>query len=300
MSLMELSHPFKSGYVVIVGRPNVGKSTLMNALLRQKLSIVSPKPQTTRHRILGILNGDGYQIVFLDTPGLVEPKYLLQEKMLKSARATMGEADLILAMVEAEEIHTDDENMPSLLAPYAVPKFLLINKIDLLPKDRILPVIDHYRATAAFQEIIPVSALHNDGVDLLLTQILKALPKGDPYYPPDIISDEPERFFVSEIIREQIFLQYGEEIPYSTTVQIDEFHEKQEGKDFIRAVIYVERDSQKGILIGKGGGAIKRVGSSSRESIEAFLDRPVFLALDVRVQKKWRKDPKAIRRLGYR
>ena len=294
------SVPFRAGYVAIVGRPNVGKSTLMNRLLRQKLAIVSPKPQTTRHRILGILNEKDHQVIFLDTPGLMEPRYLLQEAMVKTARASMTEADLILMMVEAAGIQAQEEELAASLDHHAIPKFLIINKVDLVKKEQILPMIDRFRSSGVFREIIPISALKADGLDALRSLILDALPAGEPFYPPDVISDEPERFFVSEMIREQIFLNFGEEIPYATTVQVDEFKERKRGKDFIRALIIVEHDSQKGIIIGRGGQALKRVGRMARENIEHFIGRSVFLELQVRVKKKWRKDANLMKQLGYR
>ncbi len=293
------SSSFRTGYVAIVGKPNVGKSTLMNNLLHHKLAIVSPKPQTTRHRILGILNGEDYQVIFLDTPGIMQPKYLLQEVMVKTARRTMKEADLILMMVEATGLTPDDEEITQLLADFKVPKLLAINKIDLVPKDHILSLIDHFQAAKLFQEIVPISALKADGLDILTSLIVESLPAGELFYPQDMISDEPERFFVSEIIREKIFLLYGEEIPYATTVQVEDFYEREGRKDFIRAVVIVERDSQKGILIGKGGQALKKVGKQAREDIEHFLGRPIFLELEVRVKKKWRKDASLMRKLGY-
>ena len=291
---------FRVGYVAIAGRPNVGKSTLMNSLLRQKLSIVSPKPQTTRHRILGILNGDDHQVIFLDTPGLVRPKYSLQATMVKTAWATMKEADLILAMVAATGVDADDEGVFRSLEVFEAPKFLVVNKVDLVSKAGVLPIIDHFRGTGFFREIVPISALKADGLDLLLSLIVRSLPEGEAFYPPEMVSDAPERFFASEIVREQIFLQYGEEIPYSTTVRVEAFEERPGRKDFIRAVIVVERNSQKGILIGKGGRALKRVGGAAREGIEALTGRPAYLELEVRVKKKWRKDPELVKRLGYR
>ena len=291
---------FHVGYVAIVGRPNVGKSTLMNSLLRQKLAIVSPKPQTTRHRILGILNGEDHQVVFLDTPGLMQPKYLLQETMVKTARTTMREADLILMMMEATGAKPEEEDIARALSYFHVPRFLIINKVDLVDKERVLPIIEGFQRLAIFREIVPISALKADGLDLLLSLIVRTLPEGEPFYPPDIISDEPERFFVSEIIREQIFLHYGEEIPYATTVQVEAFTERPQRKDYIRARIIVEHDSQKGIIIGRGGQALKRVGMAARENIEQFIGRPVFLELHASVRKKWRKDAASIKHLGYR
>ena len=291
--------PFKTGYVAIVGRPNVGKSTLMNSLLKMKLAIVSPKPQTTRHRILGILNGENHQVILLDTPGLMNPRYPLQETMVKTARSTMNESDLILLMVSATGLDGNDEDIIYSLSRYPIPKFLIINKIDLVKKSRILPLIDRLKETATFQEILPISALKSDGLTDLLDYIIKTLPDSEPIYPPDIVSDEPERFFVSEIIREQIFLHYGEEIPYSTTVQVETFEERPDRKDYILAAITVERPSQKGILIGKKGQAIKKVGQAARNGIENFIGRPVFLDLEVKVKKKWRKNEFLLKRMGY-
>ncbi len=290
---------FRCGYIAIVGRPNVGKSTMMNALLGEKLAIVSPRPQTTRHRIIGILNRDDCQIIFLDTPGIIVPKYPLQEAMVRTAYKTMGSADLILFMIEASGITPEDEEVLVSLKAYKAPKFILINKIDLLPKALLLPLIDTLNNRAVFQEIIPVSALKKDGLDLLVKLLPESLPESPPLFPRDQISDEPERFFVSEMIREQIFYLYGEEIPYATTVRIETFNEREGRPDFIRAAILVERDSQKGILIGKGGQSLKKLGQHSREHIERFLGRPVYLELIVQVSKNWRKDARTIRDLGY-
>jgi GTP-binding protein Era len=303
---MNLSDPiserpllFKVGYVAIVGRPNVGKSTLMNRLLGRKLSIVTPKPQTTRRRVLGIKTGGDHQIVFLDTPGLFEPKYLLQKIMVRAARDCMGMSDLVLWMTDASGMTDKDEKALEFLGPLSMPKFAVINKIDLFPKGGLLPLTDRFSKLKLFEEIVPVSALRKDGLDRLFTLVLNRLPAGEPFYPSDVMSDEPERFFVSEIIREQVFLQYKEEIPYSSTVQIEEFREKPGGKDYIRAVIFVEHDSQKGIVIGRGGQALKKVGQKSREAAEAFLGRPVFLELFVKVKPGWRSEPGAMREFGY-
>jgi GTP-binding protein Era len=293
------NHPFKSGYVAIVGKPNVGKSTLLNHFLKQKLAIVTPKPQTTRNRILGILNGNHYQVILLDTPGLIEPKYKLQESMVRTAMSTIKEADLILMMIEAQALSEADETVLRSLESSPVHKILVINKVDTIRKEELLPLMDEVKDRKVFREIIPISALKGDGLEDLLNEILKILPQGDPFYPPDIISDEPERFFVAEIIREKIFLCYGEEIPYATAVTIAEFKERSGQKDYIHAKIYVERESQKGILIGKGGKALKRVGQRAREEIETFLGRSVYLQLEVAVKKKWRKDPNLMKSLGF-
>lgn len=290
---------FKSGYVALIGKPNVGKSTLMNQFLKQKIAIVSRRPQTTRHRILGILSGDDYQIIFQDTPGIIQPKYELQKTMVQTAQKGISEADEILMMVDAKRIEEADEAVINSLKSIKKPACLIINKVDSVAKETILPIIDKYKEAPEFKEIIPISALSGEGTDDLLEVILKYLPTGFPFYPPEMISNEPERFFVSEFIREQIFVNFGEEVPYSTTVQVEDFTERPGKKDFISAAIIVERDSQKGILIGKGGHALKRVGQEARKEIEAFLDRPVYLQLQVRVKKKWRRDATWVKRFGY-
>jgi GTP-binding protein Era len=299
MNSVENNHHFKAGYIAIVGKPNVGKSTLMNALLERKISIVSPKPQTTRNRVLGIVNGKNHQVIFLDTPGLITPKYQLQKSLVKTAKTTLKEADIILLMIDMHSEESGVESIIKDLKTYPMPKFLLINKIDLYPREHILPLIDLYKNKGLFGEIIPISALHKDGLDILFSTILSHLPSGQPFYPQDVISNEPERFFVSEIIREKIFFLYEKEVPYSTAVQITEFKEREGRKDFIHALIVVERDSQRGIIIGKQGQALKRVGMKARKDIEAFLGREVYLSLEVRVRKKWRKKPAIIKGLGY-
>ncbi len=292
--------PFKSGYVAIVGRPNVGKSTLLNQLLKFKLSIISPKPQTTRRRVLGILNGQGYQIIFLDTPGMIEPRYDLQRMMMKYVRQAVADADVVVYLVDASWKVHQPEAVARELEGIDKPVLLAINKIDQVRKDTLLPLIESYRQAFPFRAIVPISALKDDGLDRLLDEIITYLPVGHPYYPTDYITDQEERFFVAEIIREKIFHLYGEEIPYSTHVEIEEFKERPGKKDYIRAVIYVEKSSQKGILIGKGGRALKRVGELAREEIEQFLGRPVFLELFVKVMEDWRKNLSRLRWLGYR
>jgi len=290
---------FRSGYVAIVGKPNVGKSTLMNTFLDQKLSIVSPRPQTTRNRVLGIANDENYQMIFLDTPGMMDPRYELQQVMLKTTEETLKEADIILCMIDAGGTSPLDETVFKKVMKSSRPKFLAINKIDLVQKKSLLPMIDTLNKNLDFEAIIPISALKKDGCEDLFKNLLEKLPEGDPLYPQDAITDEPERFFVAEIIRETIFIQYGEEIPYATAVRIEKFQERPDQKDYILAIIYIERDSQKAILIGKKGRAIKKLGQSSREQIENFLDRPIFLDLQVRTKKKWRKKPSIIKGLGY-
>lgn len=294
-----MGSPFHVGYVTLVGKPNVGKSTLMNRFLKQKLAIVTPKPQTTRHRILGIVHGENHQIILLDTPGIMHPKYLLQETMIKSAQSAIHDGDLILTLVDASNIDSDDERMLRQVQNEPVPKFLIFNKIDKINNDLLLPLIDEYSKTRLFQEIIPISALKNHNVDHLLELIIQTLPEGQPFFPKEMISSEPERFFVAELIREQLFILYVKEIPYSTTVHVENFKERPNRKDYIEAIITVERNSQKGIIIGKGGKALKKVGECARMEIEKFLGRPIFLKLEVRVREKWRRNPAYLRELGY-
>lgn len=298
--MLQVPGNFKAGYVALVGRPNVGKSTLLNALLGTKIAITSPKPQTTRHKILGVLTGDDYQMVFLDTPGLIKPQYELQSVMVKAAKTAIADADVVTLMVEAGESpnHMDLEILEQ-LKPFNKPILLVINKIDLIYKDVLLPLIDSYSKAHTFLDILPISALEADGLSELKQAIRDALPVHPPYYPEDYLTEHSERFFVSEIIREKIFYLYGEEIPYSTTVEIAEFKEKSGRKDYIHAIIYVEKDSQRAILIGKKGQALKRVGSLAREEIEQFLGRPVYLDLWVKVREKWRRKPLAVKQFGY-
>jgi GTP-binding protein Era len=288
---------FKAGYVSIIGRTNVGKSTLLNQLIRFKLSIVTPKPQTTRKRVIGILNGEGYQIVFIDTPGIIEPRYTLQEIMMNYVKMAMEDADVILYMVDVSQpYHLEDVRIRSVENK---PVILLLNKIDLIKKEMLLPMMEDYSKAYAFKSIIPISALKDKGIDRVINEIISLLPEGPPYYPSDYITPEQERFFVAEIIREKVFLHYGEEIPYSTHVEIEEFRERQKGKDYIRATIYVEKESQKGILIGRGGQALRRAGREARQEIEGFLGRPVFLELFVKVSEGWRRKKGRLKELAY-
>lgn len=294
-------HNFRSGYVAIVGEPNVGKSTLLNAFLNQKLSIVTPKPQTTRQRVLGILTTERAQIVFLDTPGLIKPKYLLHERMVRAAESALNDADVILVMTEVARGTT----LPPEVHDHVLqrhpqkPKFLVINKVDTIHRAEVLPVIEEFARMATFAEIVPISALKRENVDHLQEVIERYLPEHPPFYPGDIISEQPERFFVAELIREKIFERFRDEIPYSTAVDIVEFKEREEGKTYIYADIIVERDSQKGILIGKEGAALKKVGELARKDIEAFLGRPVFLKLYVKVREGWRENEQQLKHLGY-
>jgi len=292
---------FKSGFVAIVGKPNVGKSTLINDFLGCKLSIVTPKPQTTRKKIMGVLTKEGYQIVFYDTPGIMEPKYELQKYMVKEAYEAIEDADVILMMAEPFEPPAEkDKDFFEKLSHLNIPVILAINKIDLVEKDSLIPILSAYNQRFNFAEIVPISALKGISLDLMLNLVVKYLPEGDPFYPEDYMTDYNERFLASEIIREKVFEFYGEEIPYSTTVEIEEFKEREAGKDFIKAIIFVERDSQKGIIIGENGKAIKRVGVIAREEIEKQIGRKVYLELWVKVMEKWRKDKKKMYKLGYK
>jgi len=290
---------FVSGYVAIAGKPNVGKSTLLNRLLNFPLSIVTARPQTTRHKLLGILSEANYQVVFLDSPGLMVPKYTLQKLMLKAAWSAIEEADLVLLMIEPRRGAFDDQ-------PYVLKRLeqekrrviLAINKIDLVPKPDLLPVIEEAGQRFPFEEILPISALRSDGLEDLKEAVVSRLPRQPPFYPPGELTDRPQRFFVGEIVRQKVFEQFGEEIPYSVAVSVEEYEEREASKDYIRAVIVCERNSQKGILIGKRGEAIKRLGKAARDDVEALTGRPVFLELKVEVVRKWRKDEDRIKRLG--
>jgi GTPase len=293
---------FRAGYVALVGRPNAGKSTLLNALLGQKLSIVSNKPQTTRHRVAGILTGPGFQVVFLDTPGMIEPKYLLQNAMMKMVQSALRDADLVVRLLDASDEASlrPDTGEQALLERLKAPVILVVNKADIASAERMRAIAE--RAVAGPHppvKILDISALKKTGLDLLRDEIVSRLPAHPPYYPDESVTDRDERFFVAEIIREKVFECYREEIPYSTTVRILAFEEKEGRKDRIEAEICVERDSQKGILIGGKGAALKKVGQLARIDIEELLGRPVFLELRVKVREKWRDSQVWLKRLGY-
>ncbi len=294
----------KAGYVTILGKPNAGKSTLMNALLGQKISITTPKPQTTRKRILGILSDENYQIVFLDTPGILEPAYLLQEKMVDEIDLSVHDADIIILMIDIEsdpqgETTMKDELVAKLMERNKKPKILILNKADLSTQEHMKSVIKKFEESKNFTGIIPVSASIGYNINSVLNAIIENLPESPKFYPDDIVSDESERFFVSEIIREKLFELYMEEVPYSCEVLIVDFKEREDKKDFIQAEIVVEKESQKGIIIGKQGTAIKNLGQISRKSIEEFLQHDVYLDLRVKVRSKWRSDEKMLKSFGY-
>ena len=292
---------FKSGFISILGRPNVGKSTLFNRILGEQIAIVTEKPQTTRNRILGIKHVERGQMIFLDTPGLHQGRSALNERMTQTAIASSREADLLLFVVEATSprIEEDRQMIESLKGSQGVP-FLIINKIDLVRKERLLPIIDQYQKLHSFQAILPISAITGEGIEILLAEILEALPESPPYYPEDMITDQTERFLVSEIIRQKVIEQTYQEIPYATAVTIESFKEHPEKNlVVIKATIHVERISQKKILIGKGGQKLKQIGEMARKAMEAFLEKKVFLDLWVDVEKNWTQDPPALNRLGY-
>ena len=293
---------FKSGFVSLIGRPNTGKSTLLNLLLGEKISIISSKPQTTRNRILGIKNLPTGQIVFLDTPGVHHSRSKLNQAMVKIALATLQEVDVVCFLIEADRPDNEENDLIlEDLKKMSKPVILVINKIDLVSKGRLLPIMERYSQLRSFEQIIPISALLGDGVDVLEAELLKILPDGPKFFPEDMITDLSERFLVAEFIREKVIQLTREEIPYSTAVEVEEFNEREEKNLIvIKATIQVERESQKGILIGEKGRMLKEIGRLAREEIEAFLGARVFLELWVKVEKNWREDPRTLRRLGYR
>lgn len=290
---------FKSGFVALVGRPNVGKSTLMNYLVGQKVAITSNKPQTTRNRISGIYTSDAMQVVFVDTPGIFKPYSKLDDYMDRASLSSLNDVDLVLFMVEPEEIGKGNQYIMEQLKKVKVPVFLVINKVDQIHPDKLLPIIDSYRKLANFAEILPISATQGIGISDLLESIHKYLPEGPQYYGSDQITDRPEYFVVAELIREQILHLTGQEVPHATAVSVERMNQRIKGKLQIEATIYVERDGQKGIIIGKGGKMLKQIGINSRKQIEDLLGEKVNLRLWVKVQRNWRSDPNFLKRIGY-
>lgn len=294
----------KAGYVAIIGLPNVGKSSLMNALLGQKISITTSKPQTTRKRILGILSEENSQIVFLDTPGILKPTYLLQEKMIEDIDLSVKDADLFVIIYDVSSESSfkesvENEYIKKIIDGKSKQKILVLNKVDIITQQNALDLIEQFEKQNIFKSVIPVSAKLNFNIERLRNEIVELLPEGNKFYPDDIVAEEQERFFVSEIIREKIFELYEDEIPYSCEVLIAEFKERENAKDFISAEIVVERESQKPIIIGKAGTAIKRLGEKSRKGIEEFLGRDIYLELRVKVREKWRSNPNMLKSFGY-
>lgn len=291
---------FKSGFVAVIGRPNAGKSTLINALVGEKVSIVTPVPQTTRNRILGIVNRSGAQIILMDTPGIHKPLSRLNERMMSFVREALEERDLALLMADASEpFGRGDEFALELLKEYSPKAILVLNKIDLIRKSRLLPLMDRYSKLYGFEEIIPVSALKGEGLDDLTKAIVALLPEGPQYFPPDVYTDQPERFLAGEIIREKVIRQTRQEMPYVTAVLIDDFEEA-ETLTSIRATIVVDKESQKPIVIGAGGARVKQIGVEARQELERLFPPKVFLDLHVKVEPHWRDNRAMVAALDYR
>lgn len=291
-----MSH--KSGFVNIVGNPNVGKSTLMNNLVGERLSIITSKAQTTRHRIFGIVNGEDFQIVYSDTPGVLKPNYKLQESMLKFSRSALSDADVLLYVTDVFDQYEKNEDFISKVKENEAPLILVINKIDLINQEKLELLVEKWKSLLPKAEIYPISALENFNVDVLLKRIKDLLPEGPPFFDKDQLTDKPARFFVTEIIREKILQNYEKEIPYSVEVEVEQF--KEEDKLIrINAVIYAERDSQKGIIIGHGGKSLKKVGTEARKDLETFFEKKIFLELFVKVEKDWRNKDIKLRGFGY-
>ena len=294
----------KSGYVAIVGLPNSGKSTLLNVLLGQKLAITNTKPQTTRKRILGILTEKDYQIIFLDTPGIINPSYLLQEKMMGDVEQSFNDADIILLLIDVAGDPRGKKSLNHEFVKMSLGRknkitLLILNKVDLIQQEEATDLLNYFEGLKLFNSIVLVSALHRFNLKKLIETVVENLPEGPNFYPDDIIADENERFFVSEIIREKILELYHEEIPYSCEVMITEFKERESAKDFISAEIVVERESQRKIIIGKDGSSVKKLGKIAREAVEEFLRNEVYLDLRVKVRNKWRSDENWLKKFGY-
>ncbi len=290
---------YKSGYVSLIGRPNVGKSTLLNTILGEKVAIVTPKPQTTRNRIMGIKTLPDAQIIFIDTPGIHKPQQKLGESMNRLAYESLEEVDIVLFMVEPQMPGSGDLFVLDRIKQVSKPVFLLINKVDTVKKPELLPIIEAYSNLHSFKEIIPLSALKSNGIDELIETITKYIPEGPKLYPDDIITDQVERFMVSEIIREKIIEATREEVPYSSAVEVVNWEEREDGVVFIQANIYIEREGQKGIIIGKQGSRLKSIGTRARHDIENLLGTRIFLELWVKIRKDWRSDERTLRELGF-
>ena len=289
----------KSGFVNIIGNPNVGKSTLMNALVGERLSIITSKAQTTRHRIMGIVNGDDFQIVYSDTPGILKPNYKLQESMMKFVRGAVSDADVILYVTDTVEQPSDrNSDILEKIALSGIPVLLIINKIDLTTQEKLEELVAFWQQKLPMATIIPASAKESFNIGAIFDRILSLLPEGEPFYPKDTLTDKTLRFFASEIIREKILTIYDKEIPYCCEIEIDSYKEEA-AIDRISATIYVARDSQKGIIIGHKGEKLKKVGQQARQDLERFLDKKVFLQLFVKVNDNWRNSDRQLRRFGY-
>lgn len=296
---MDEKKDYKSGFVALIGRPNVGKSTLLNFLVGQKVAIMSPQPQTTRNKISGIYTDDQEHIVFIDTPGIHKPKNKLDDFMDKSSYSALDEVDVVLFMVEPEPAGKGDQYIAELLKKIKKPVFLVINKIDKVHPDKLLSIIDSYKNLGDFAEIVPISASQGNNVSELIKTIAKYLPEGPQFYDADQLTDRPEYFIVAELIREQVLKLTHEEVPHATAVVVDRMRDHEGGKLQIEATIYVERPGQKGIIIGKKGQMLKQIGIAARQEIEALLGEKVNLRLWVKVQKNWRSDPAFLKSIGY-
>jgi len=289
----------KSGFVNIIGNPNVGKSTLMNSLIGEKLSIITSKAQTTRHRILGLVNGDDFQIVLSDTPGVIKPSYDLQSSMMDFVKTAINDADIIIYMIEVGESGLKDEDLYNKIKSSTLPLLLVINKIDLSNQNELENQVEKWKNKLPNAEIFPISALEKFQVENLLKRIIEILPESPPYFPKDQLTDKPERFFVNEIIREKILLNYKKEIPYSVEILTEEF--KEDDKIIrIRSIIMVERNSQKGIIIGHKGSALKKIGIQARKDLETFFGKQIHIELFVKVNKNWRSNQNQLKRFGYK
>ncbi|QRN50112.1 GTPase Era [Macrococcoides bohemicum] len=296
-----MSNNFKSGFVAIIGRPNVGKSTFMNKVLGQKVAIMSDKAQTTRNKVQGVLTTEQSQIIFIDTPGIHKPKHVLGDYMMKIAKNTLREVDAILFMVNVEEsLGRGDEFIIELLKSNKTPIFLVLNKIDKIHPDQLIKEIEKYKDLLPFAEVVPISALQGNNVDRLVEVIEGYMPEGPMYYPKDTISDHPEEFIIAELIREKALHLTSQEIPHAIGVQVEKMTRVSDDQVDIEATIYIERDSQKGIIIGKKGSMLKQIGQNARKDIEMLLGSKVYLELWVKVQKDWRNKPNFIRQIGYR
>lgn len=298
---MPSQEPFRSGFVAIVGRPNVGKSTLLNALVGQKVAIMSNRPQTTRHRIRGVVTTDAAQIIFIDTPGIHKPRHRLGQYMVEAAEAALKEVDLILFVVDAtEQDHEADQYVLDRLVGIATPVFLVINKVDSVVKPQVLQMMASYRDRHPFAEMIPVSAKDGTQLQTLVDLITQRLPEGPQYYPEGMLTDHPEQFIIAETIREKVLHLTREEVPHSVMVDIEQLERRSDGNTlYVHAIIYTERDSQKGILIGKQGSMLKRVGELARAELERLFGTKMYLELWVKVRKDWRNEPSLLRRWGF-
>ena len=296
MLICKMKH--KSGFVNIIGNPNVGKSTLMNSLIGQDLSIITSKAQTTRHRIKGILSNENYQIVFSDTPGVIKPAYKLQESMMQYVKSAFQDADVIMYVVEIGEKGLKDNDIFEKIQQLKIPLIILLNKIDLVSQEKVLEEIENWTSKFSTAKVLPISALNGFNINEVIELILEVLPESPAYYSKDDVTDKPERFFIEEIIREKILKHYKKEVPYSVEISVEEFFEEEEIIK-IRAIIYVLRESQKGIIIGHKGLGLKRIGTESRKDIEKMLGKKVFLKTPIKVKKDWRDNSNQLKKFGY-